>query len=53
MSTRFTELKTKYALNYVTKATLKKWVKVEQKKAGSGITEEEYAEITGEEYEEE
>ncbi len=52
MSSKAQELKTKYAMNYITKATLKKWVKVEQKNAGAGITEEEYAEITGEEYEE-
>ena len=50
MSDKYEELKEKYELNYVTKATLKKWVQVEAKKSGCGITEDEYELITGEEY---
>jgi hypothetical protein len=50
-SAKFEELNEKYQKNYVTKATLKKWVQINDKKPGSGITRDEYAEITGEQYE--
>lgn len=50
-SARFEELNWKYSMNYVTKATLKKWVLIDQKKPGNGITAEEYELITGESYE--
>lgn len=49
-SEKFEDLKWKYSMNYVTKTTLKKWVVINQKKPGSGITAEEYEEITGEAY---
>lgn len=49
-SAKFGELKEKYERNYVTKATLKKWVLINEKRAGAGITVEEYEEITGEPY---
>ncbi len=51
-SARFEELNEKYQMNYITKATLKKWVLINKKKPGNGITEDEYYEITGEVYEE-
>lgn len=44
-------LKEQWALNFVTVATLKKYVKLEAKKPGAGITEGQYQEITGEPYE--
>ena len=49
-SGKFDELKEKYERNYVTKATLKKWVLINEKRDGVGITAEEYEEITGEPY---
>lgn len=51
-SDKFDELNTKYKMRYITKATLKKWVVINEKKPGRGITPEEYYEITGEVYEE-
>lgn len=51
-SAKFEELKGKYEKNYITKATLKKWVAINGKRHGTGITAEEYEEITGEVYEE-
>lgn len=51
-SRKFNELNKKYKMNYITKSTLAKWVEIEEKKQGSGITKEEYEEITGEELEE-
>lgn len=47
-SAKFNELEHGYKLGYVTKATLQKWVKVNDKKPGMGITRDEYKEITGE-----
>lgn len=47
---KFEELKNKYDKNFITKATLKKWVVINQKRPGSGISENEYEEITGEKY---
>lgn len=49
-SEKYEELKAKYEKNYITKATLKKWALINEKRPGAGITEEEYKEITGEEY---
>ena len=49
-SAKYEELKVKYEKNYITKATLKKWVLINDKRPGAGITAEEYKEITGEEY---
>ena len=45
-------LKKKYEKGYVTKDTLKGWVKIEMKLKGRGITAEQYEEITGEAYSE-
>ena len=45
------ELKKKYDKGYITKATLKGWVRIERKVKGRGITEEQYEQITGEKYE--
>jgi hypothetical protein len=50
-SAKFEELNEKYQKNYVTKATLRKWVQINEKKPGAGITPEEFEEITGEQYE--
>lgn len=50
-SEKFNELNTKYKMNYITKTTLKKWVLIDEKKPGRGITVAEYEEITGESYE--
>ncbi len=51
-SAKFEELKAKYEKNYITKDTLKKWVVINNKRPGAGITAEEYKQITGDEYEE-
>lgn len=50
-SAKYAELKEKYEKNYITKATLKKWVQINEKRPGAGITAEEYKEITGQDYE--
>lgn len=47
----YEELKKKYDKGYITKATLKGWVRIERKIKGRGITEEQYEQITGEKYE--
>ena len=49
-SAKYEELKVKYEKNYITKATLKKWVLITDKRPGAVITAEEYKEITGDEY---
>ena len=49
-SAKFEELKAKYEKNYITKDTLKKWVVINNKRQGAGITAEEYKQITGEKY---
>ena len=46
----YEELKKKYDKGYITKATLKGWVRIERKVKGRGITEEQYEQITGEIY---
>ncbi|MED9991789.1 MAG: XkdX family protein [Phascolarctobacterium faecium] len=46
----YEELKKKYDKGYITKATLKGWVRIERKVKGRGITEEQYEQITGEKY---
>lgn len=43
-------LKRKWEMGWITKETLKGWVAVEKKKPGKGITEEQYKQITGEDY---
>ena len=50
-SKNFNSLKEKWKKDYITKDTLKGWVALNEKRAGKGITAEEYKEITGEEYE--
>lgn len=50
-SKKFDLLKKKWEMDYITKDTLKGWVVLNEKRAGKGITAEEYKEITGEEYE--
>ena len=49
-SKRFEEFKEKYEKEYITKDTLAGWVRLNEKRAGKGITAEEYEEITGEAY---
>lgn len=46
----FEKLKKKWELGWITRETLKGWVKVNEKKPGKGITPEEYKAITGEDY---
>jgi maleate cis-trans isomerase len=48
MSSRYDTLRAKWERGYITKETLKGWVALNDKKAGAGITAEEYEEITGE-----
>lgn len=50
-SKKFDSLKKKWEMDYITKDTLKGWVVLNEKRAGKGITAEEYKEITGGEYE--
>ena len=50
MSAKYEMLAEKWARGYITKATLRGWVKLNDKKPGSGITAEEYELITGEVY---
>ena len=50
-SADFEKLKEQYDKGYMTKATLKKWVQIHEKRPDRGITAEEYKEITGEDYE--
>lgn len=49
-SKKYEILKVKFEAEYITKETLKGWVALNEKKAGKGITAEEYEEITGEAY---
>ncbi|MBR1523930.1 MAG: XkdX family protein [Lachnospiraceae bacterium] len=50
-SPKYDYLKEQYERNYITKATLKKYVLIGLKKPANGITADEYEEITGEPYE--
>jgi len=49
-SKMYEQLKAKFDAEYITKETLQGWVRLNAKKATKGITKEEYAEITGEEF---
>ncbi len=49
-SAMFERLKGMYEKDYITKETLKGWVKLHSVKPAMGIIEEEYTEITEEEY---
>lgn len=46
----YEKLKLQYERGYVTKETLKTWVKINSIKRGRGITKAQYKEITGETY---
>lgn len=46
----YEKLKLQYEQGYVTKETLKTWVKINSIKRGRGITKVQYKEITGETY---
>lgn len=48
----YEDLKAKYLKGYVTIDTLKKWVVINDKRPGKGITREEFEDITGTPYEE-
>ena len=50
MSKRFEELKRKYNLKYITIDQLRRWVVIDQKSPGNGITAEEFEAITGIKY---
>lgn len=50
-SAMYAELLSQYKMHYVTKATLKKRVALNNTKPDKGITTAEYEEITGEVYE--
>lgn len=47
---QFEVFKAKYERNFITKETLQGWVKINKKVSARGITEDEYFEITGENY---
>ncbi len=49
-SPRFEELRAKYEKNFVTIDTLRGWVKINERRAGKGITAAEFEEITGRPY---
>lgn len=49
-SAKYVYLLAQYKKNYITVATLRKWVAINEKKSGAGITTEEFKEITGEDY---
>ena len=49
-SAKYDTLAAKWAKGYITKATLRGWVALNDQKPGSGITAEEYEQITGEAY---
>lgn len=46
----YEKLKNQYEQGFVTKDTLKIWVKINTLKRGRGITKTQYKEITGETY---
>lgn len=50
-SKKYSSLKSLWDKEYITAETLKGWVALNNKRAGKGITPEEYMEITGKEYE--
>ncbi len=51
MSDKFLELQEKYRKHYITDATLRGWVLLNDKKPGRGITAEEFEIITETAYE--
>ena len=51
MSAKFETYKEKYEKGWMTKETLKQWVAMYSRLPALGITEDEYKQITGEEYE--
>lgn len=50
MSAKYAMLKERWSMGYITDATLRGWVVVNDRSPGSGITVEEYEEITGKPY---
>lgn len=44
------KLKTRWAMGYISIDTMKGWVKLEEVRPGTGITVEEYRQITGVDY---
>lgn len=46
----FERLKTRWDMGYISDDTLKGWVKLEEARPGTGISVEEYRQITGKEY---
>ncbi len=51
MSPKFELLKSRWAMGWISKETLRGWVAINEKRPGAGITPEEYETITGEVYE--
>ncbi len=49
-SARYDDLLLKYKMGWITDKTLLGWVTLNKKHPGSGITESEFKEITGREY---
>ena len=50
MSAKFAMLKERWSMGYITDATLRGWVAVNDRSHGAGITAEEYEAITGKPY---
>ena len=50
MSQKYEHLKTKWQMGYITDDALKGWVKLNEVRPGTGITAEEYENITGKPY---
>ena len=46
----FEALKDKWSKGWITEATLRRWVVLNEKRPGAGITAEQFKEITGEKY---
>lgn len=49
-SEKFDELNERWILGWIMRSTLKRWVAINNRRPGAGITAEEYEEITGEAY---
>lgn len=50
MDTLFEKLKTRWAMGYISIDTMKGWVRLGEARPGTGITAEEYRQITGIDY---
>lgn len=50
MNAKYAMLKERWSMGYITDATLRGWVAVNDRSPGAGITAEEYEAITGKPY---